>query len=239
METLSRLDVELIVAPNPGPMTLWGTNTYVVGRDPAHVIDPGPADAGHAERVLAAGEARGGIGGVVLTHSHGDHAAGVDLLGGAPVLEARDGEAIAGMTVVATPGHAPDHVCLLLERACFTGDLILGSGSSYVPPDGGSLIAYLDSLRRLQALDLEVLLPGHGPAVTDPQAKIAEYIEHRLDRERKLVAALEDGERSRRRLLDAAWDDVPEPMRAVAAQVMEAHLDKLRHEGRLPADLDD
>jgi glyoxylase-like metal-dependent hydrolase (beta-lactamase superfamily II) len=219
-------------------MTLDGTNTYVVGRDPAHVVDPGPADAGHIARVRAEGERRGGIAGVVLTHSHGDHAAGVEPLG-APLLRADDGESVAGMTVIATPGHAPDHVCLVLGRACFTGDLILGAGSSFVPPDGGSLAAYLESLRRIGSLDLDVLLPGHGPQITDPAAKIAEYVEHRLDRERKLVAALERGERSRAGLLEAAWDDVPAEMRGAAAVVMQAHLDKLAAEGRLPADLGD
>ena len=104
----------------------------------------------------------------------------------------------------------------------------------YEPPDGGSLSAYLGSLQRISELDLDLLCPGHGPYVTDPQAKIREYIEHRAERERKLVAALEAGERSRARLLDAAWDDVPEEMRPAAAVVMQAHLEKLETEGRLP-----
>jgi glyoxylase-like metal-dependent hydrolase (beta-lactamase superfamily II) len=138
---------------------------------------------------------------------------------------------------VRTPGHAPDHVCLLYGKVLFSGDLILGMGSSYVPPDGGSLVAYLDSLRRVGELDLELICPGHGPWVTDPAAKVTEYVEHKLDRERKLVAALERGERSRAALLDAAWDDVPAELRPAAAQVMQAHLEKLEGEGRLPGDL--
>jgi glyoxylase-like metal-dependent hydrolase (beta-lactamase superfamily II) len=93
------------------------------------------------------------------------------------------------------------------------------------------------SLESLREMDLELLLPGHGPLVHDPAAKIAEYIEHRLDRERKLLAALESGERSRAHLLDEAWDDVPPELRGVAAQVMQAHLEKLEAEGRLPQDL--
>ena len=141
--------------------------------------------------------------------------------------------------VVPTPGHAEDHVCFVLGRVCFTGDLILGEGSTFVPPDGGSLAAYLDSLHRVQELDLELLCPGHGPYVTDPAAKIREYIDHRLDRERKLVAALDAGERSRELLLDAAWDDVPQELRPAAALVMEAHLQKLDAEGRLPDGLRD
>jgi glyoxylase-like metal-dependent hydrolase (beta-lactamase superfamily II) len=228
-----RPEIARIVAPNPGPMTLEGTNTYVVGTDPAFVVDPGPDDEEHIGAVRAEGERRGGIGGVVLTHGHLDHAAGVGPLG-APLLA---GERPGPFTALPTPGHAADHVCLLLDGACFTGDLILGEGSSYVPPDGGSLAAYLDSLRRLAEVELELLCPGHGPWITDPAGKIAEYLEHRLERERKLLAALNAGERSRARLLDTAWDDVPAELRPAAAQVMQAHLEKLESEGRLPADL--
>jgi glyoxylase-like metal-dependent hydrolase (beta-lactamase superfamily II) len=221
-----------IVAPNPGPMTLEGTNTYVVGEAPAYVIDPGPADKGHVAAIVSAGEQRGGLGGVLLTHSHADHAAAAPLLD-APVIET------GPFHVVPTPGHAGDHVCFVADRVCFTGDLILGEGSSIVPPDGGSLAAYLESLRRVRELDLELLCPGHGPYLTDPKAKVDEYIDHRLERERKLVAALETGERSRARLLDLAWDDVPAEMRPVAALAMQAHLEKLEGEGRLPDGLRD
>jgi glyoxylase-like metal-dependent hydrolase (beta-lactamase superfamily II) len=213
-------------------MTLEGTNSYVVGSDPAYVIDPGPEDADHVAALRDEAERRGGLGGVLLTHSHGDHSAALPMLD-APVVESGPFE------VVPTPGHASDHVCFVLHRVCFTGDLILGEGSTFVPPDGGSLTAYLDSLHRVSELDLELLCPGHGPYVTDPQAKISEYIEHRLDRERKLLAALDAGERSRARLLDAAWDDVPEELRPAAALVMQAHLEKLDTEGRLPDDLRD
>lgn len=149
------------------------------------------------------------------------------------------GERAGPFETIPTPGHAPDHVCLLLGDVLFSGDLILGEGSTYVPPDGGSLVAYLESLRRVAELDLELIAPGHGPWITDPAAKITEYIEHRLDRERMLVDALESGERSREALLDAAWDDVPQELRQAAAQVMQAHLEKLEGEGRLPADLVD
>jgi glyoxylase-like metal-dependent hydrolase (beta-lactamase superfamily II) len=234
-----RPEIARLVAPNPGPMTLEGTNTYVVGRDPAYVVDPGPEDRGHLEAVAAEADRRGGLAGILLTHSHGDHSAGVTVLD-APVIWGEGGGSDPGpFEVVPTPGHAEDHVCFLLDGACFSGDLILGKGSSYVPPDGGSLSAYLDSLRRLQEIRLELLCPGHGPFVTDPAGKIAEYLDHRLERERKLVAALEAGERSRERLLDAAWDDVPAELRGAAAQVMRAHLEKLEAEGRLPRDLRD
>jgi glyoxylase-like metal-dependent hydrolase (beta-lactamase superfamily II) len=220
-----------IVAPNPGLMTLEGTNTYVVGESPAYVIDPGPADERHIAAVRAAAQERGGLAGVLLTHSHGDHAAGVNLLG-APITD-------GPFESIPTPGHAEDHVCFVVDGVCFTGDLILGEGSTIVAPGGGSLVAYLDSLRRIGELDLELLCPGHGPYVTDPQAKVAEYVEHRLDRERKLVAALDAGERSRARLVDLAWDDVPAELRPMAAIAMEAHLEKLEAEERLPAGLRD
>ncbi len=132
-----------------------------------------------------------------------------------------------------TPGHAPDHVVFTFGDVVFCGDLVLGEGSTFVPPDGGSLIAYLESLERLRDLDASLLCPGHGPWITDPRAKVTEYIEHKLDRERKLLAALDAGERSKEKLLDAAWDDVPPELRGAAAIVMEAHLQKLDAEGRL------
>jgi len=233
-------DVECLTAPNPGPMTLEGTNTYVVGRDPAVVIDPGPEDAGHIEAVREVAKARGGIGTVLLTHGHSDHTGAVEALGIEPARPG-DGETVAGLQAIATPGHADDHLCFLLEKACFTGDLILGEGSTIVGPRemGGSLADYMRSLERLQKLDLEILYPGHGPAVHDPQAKIAEYVEHRTMRERRLVAALERGERSREALLAEVWDDVPAQLRGAAAIAMQAHLEKLQAEGRLPADLRD
>jgi glyoxylase-like metal-dependent hydrolase (beta-lactamase superfamily II) len=230
-------EIERIVAPNPGPMTLAGTNTYLYGSEPCAAIDPGPDDAGHIEAVRAAAERRGGIGVVLLTHSHGDHAAGAERLGAEVVLPG-DGEEHAGLRAVATPGHAADHVCLLsADRVCFSGDLVLGEGSTFVPPDGGSLAAYMDSLRLLQAEPLELICPGHGPWVTDPAAKLAEYVEHREMRERRLLAALDRGERSREALLAEVWDDVPAEARPAAALVMEAHLEKLEAEGRLPAGL--
>jgi glyoxylase-like metal-dependent hydrolase (beta-lactamase superfamily II) len=234
------VDVERLTAPNPGPMTLDGTNTYLVGRTPAVVIDPGPDDPGHLERVRRAAEARGGLGTVLLTHRHGDHSDGVAALGVEPA-HPRDGETIAGLTAIATPGHSADHLCFVIEDACFTGDLILGEGSTIVGPRemGGSLADYMRSLERLRSLDLRVLYPGHGPEVRDPRAKIDEYMEHRMMRERRLVGALDRGVRSRYALLAEVWDDVPEELRGAAAIAMQAHLEKLEDEGRLPSDLDD
>ena len=227
-------DIACVTAPNPGPMTLDGTNTYVVGRDPAVVIDPGPADRGHVDAVRREAEERGGIGAVLVTHSHSDHAEGIEMLGLEPTTLG-DGAEAHGLRALVTPGHATDHVCFLRDGACFAGDLILGEGSTIVPPEAqdGSLADYMDSLRKLQALEIELIYPGHGPVITDPAAKIAEYIAHREEREARLVAALESGERSRLALLDRVWDDVPAELRPAAAYAMQAHLEKLVAEGRL------
>ena len=217
-----------IRAPNPSALTLDGTNTYVVG---SWVVDPGPADAGHLEAVRrAAGD---GIEGVVLTHLHADHAEGAESLG-APVTLPRDGEEVGPFRAVATPGHSPDSVSLLAGAVCFTGDTVLGSGSVFIAPGEGSLSAYLDSLRRLRALELDVLCPGHGPYVWDPAAKLDEYVAHRLERERRLVEAIDAGLRTRDELLDSAWSDAPPELRDFAALSLASHLEKLAEEGRLP-----
>ena len=220
-------------ADNPSVLTLDGTNSYVVAR---WVVDPGPAIPSHLNALRDA--ANDGIEGVVLTHSHADHAEGAELLD-APVTLPSEGESVGPFTALATPGHSADSVCLLFGRVCFTGDTVLGEGSVFITPGEGSLSAYLDSLRRLRALDLEVLCPGHGPYVWDPAAKLDEYLAHRLERERRLVAALEAGLRTSDELLDAAWSEVPAELRPAARLTLEAHLEKLREEGRLPSDFPD
>ncbi len=121
--------------------------------------------------------------------------------------------------------------------ACFTGDTVLGAGSVFIAPGEGSLSAYLDSLRRLRDLELEVICPGHGPYVRDPTAKLDEYIAHRLERERLLLEALDSGIRNRDDLLTAAWPDAPDALRPAAALTLAAHLEKLVEEGRVPEDL--
>ncbi len=230
-------EVAKIVAPNPGPMTLEGTNTYLYGEGPCVVIDPGDADPGHLDRIRAAAATRGGIGLILLTHSHSDHTAGAEQLG-AEVILPGDGEVLGGLTALATPGHAADHVAFLsADGVCFSGDLVLGLGSTIVPPGGNSLSDFMASLALLQSREIELMCPGHGPWITDPAAKLAEYVEHREMRERRLLAALETGERSRAALLNSAWDDVPIELLPMAAMAMEAHLEKLDGEGRLPASL--
>jgi glyoxylase-like metal-dependent hydrolase (beta-lactamase superfamily II) len=201
------------------------------------VIDPGDEDPGHLEAIRAAAAERGGIGLVLFTHSHADHTAGAEQLEAEAVLPGH-GEEHHGLRVLATPGHAADHVCFLsAEGVCFAGDLVLGLGSTIVPPGGGALAAYMDSLALLQQQALDLIAPGHGPWITDPAAKLAEYVEHRGERERRLVAALDAGQRSRANLLAEVWDDVPMELLPMAAMAMEAHLEKLEEEGRLPGGL--
>ncbi len=232
--------VTRVRAPNPSAFTLDGTNTYIVER---WVIDPGPNDALHLEAVLDA--AGGAIDGIVITHAHPDHDEGAEPLagmaGGVAIVRPEDGDTVGPLTALATPGHAPDHMALLYGKVAFTGDAVAGTGSSFIVPGGGGLGRYLEALNRLRELDLEALCPGHGPIVNDPQAKLDEYIQHRMERERKLLAALEMGLRDRDDLLDAAWDDVPwhvsPDLRRAAGVTLDAHLEKLRAEGRLPADV--
>jgi glyoxylase-like metal-dependent hydrolase (beta-lactamase superfamily II) len=233
---------ERVRAANPGPLTLSGTNTWVVGRDPAWVVDPGPALDAHLDAVAAAVAARGGAGGIALTHGHADHAEAVEPLrarlggdvvaiGSYATLGGEAASRFGPFSVLFVPGHADDHLVFVADGAAFTGDVVLGEGSVFV---GGRMREYLDGLRRLRALGLTVICPGHGDEVHDPAAKLDEYLEHRAARERALLAALEAGARTEDELLDAAWPDAPEAVRPFAAITMRAHLDKLREEGRAP-----
>ena len=245
-DLLARHDVARVRADNPGPFTLDGTNSWVIGRDPAWVVDPGPDLPAHVEELAAEVSGRGGLGGVALTHRHADHAEAVPALlavaGPAPLGAAAgdvdvrlgDGDALGPLVAVPTPGHSPDHQALVAGPVCFCGAAVLGEGSVYVAPGPGSLAGYLAALRRLRALPLEVLCPGHGPPVDDPAAKLDEYLDHRLDRERRLVTALEKGLRGTDELLDEVWDDAPLALRPAAAVTLRAHLEKLREEDRLP-----
>lgn len=247
-----------IVAPNPSPLTGPGTNTYVVGTERPVVIDPGCDDTGHLERVLeVAGDE---VSRIVCTHSHPDHSPGARWLKertGAPVhgLPAPDdghqdpgyapdaglahGERIeAGgeaLRALHTPGHASNHVCLLLEEAglLFTGDhLMSGSTVIIIPPDG-SMRLYLESLRELRELPVAALAPGHGALMPNAVAEIERVIGHRLAREEKLARAL--GSRRAATLEDVlpdVYDDVPKFMHVYARYSLLAHAVKLVEEGR-------
>lgn len=229
---LSDDDVVGIRAPNPGPLTLTGTNSWIVGRDPAWLIDPGPALDTHLRALEDELAVRGGLGGIALTHRHADHA------GALTPIAARHPGAVRGpgaLEPVALPGHAPDHVVYLYRDIAFTGDAVLGEGSVFIAPDRGAMAAYLDGLTVLAARRPKLIAPGHGPLVRDPDAKLAEYIAHRNEREQRLLSALNEGRRSVAELLAGAWSEVPESLAPAAAATLAAHLDKLEDEGRLPS----
>ncbi len=233
-------------ADNPGPFTLTGTNSWIVGRDPAWLVDPGPLLESHLAALADELAIRGGLGGIALTHDHGDHADATaairERFGRPPVAAARgevdrrlgEGDRFGPLEAVSTPGHAPDHLAFLVGTAALTGDAVLGQGSVFIAPDPGALAGYLNGLARLRRRELDVLCPGHGPPVGDPAAKLDEYIAHRLSRETRLIAALQAGARSIPEMLDAVWDDVPGMLRPAATVTLAAHLDKLADEGRLP-----
>lgn len=247
-ERLARHGVVRVRADNPGPFTLSGTNTWIVGSDPSYVVDPGPALEPHLDAIAAVIRERGGLGGIALTHSHADHTEAVSALRerfpaplgaatGEVDVRLADGDRFGPLSAIATPGHAPDHLAFIAGEVCFSGDAVLGEGSVFIAPDPGALAGYLDGLRRLRELELDVLCPGHGPPVWDVAAKLDEYIAHRLDRERRLIAALDSGLRNTNELLDEVWSDVPAALRPAAAVTLAAHLDKLADEGRLAADV--
>lgn len=237
-----------ILAPNPGVRELDGTNTWVVGRWPAAVIDPGVDDPAHLAEVL---EAAGRVGAILLTHDHPDHAPGAATLAartGAPVLAAgrvegrerlRDGEAIrmpgVHLVTVATPGHTPDHVAFSLpaDRALFTGDTVLGRGTSVIDPPEGDLTQYLRTLHRLRELEPRTIYPGHGPVVLDALGKLDEYLAHRQMREEQVLAGLAEGPRTPEELVPRIYGDYPVELHPLAARSVLAHLLKLEAEGRV------
>jgi len=239
-----------IRASNSGPLTLTGTNSWIVGRDPAWLVDPGPALEDHVESVVAELERRGGLGGIALTHDHADHAeaaaavrsrypdAPLAAARGEPDVTLTNGAVFGPLSAVRMPGHTPDHIVFVTGQVGLTGDAVLGEGSVFISPDPGALAGYLDGLARLRRRRLAILCPGHGPVVRNPAAKLDQYIAHRLERELRLLAALDAGKRRTDELLDDVWDDVPAPLRPAAMVTMAAHLDKLAEEGRLPDEVE-
>lgn len=237
-----------VLAPNPGVYELEGTNTWVLGEAPAVVIDPGPEGDAHLHEVV---RTAGRVGEILLTHDHPDHAPGALPLAemtGAPVralrppttgTRLRDGEVItsggASVRVVATPGHSADHAAFWMPdaRALFTGDAVLGRGTSLIDPPGGDLAAYLRSLHRMRELEPRTIHPGHGPVVMRAVAKLDEYLEHRELRERQILEALGEGPRSIEELVETIYAGYPQEVRALAERSVLAHLLKLANEGRV------
>jgi glyoxylase-like metal-dependent hydrolase (beta-lactamase superfamily II) len=247
-----------ILAPNPSMMTGKGTNTYVFGGDDLAVIDPGPDDDRHIDAIEAGiAEMGGKVAIILITHSHSDHLPGafslqrrlqVPIAAFAPILGVdialrHDQRMTIGghpLRALHTPGHAADHLAFLLEddHVLFSGDLIVGEGTVVIGRDG-ELDEYLDSLRSLLPLDLRLILPGHGPAITDPRERIEGYIAHRLEREVQILDAIRNGASSNPEIVAEVYAEVDPRLHPVAAQSVEAHLRKLVRERRLGSYLAD
>ena len=244
-----------VLCPNPGPMTLDGTNTWVLlepGSTEAAVIDPGPLDEGHLRAVVAAVEERGArVAQTVLTHGHADHAEGAGRfaeLTGAPTRavgrghdDLSDGDVVRvgglELRVVATPGHTSDSLSFALpaDHALLTGDTVLGRGTTVVAHPDGELAAYLSSLERIAHLtgdgEVTAILPGHGPVVPDAAAMVAFYRQHRAERLEQVRQALADGASGVQDVMERVYADVPREVWPAAALSVAAQLDYLSARG--------
>ncbi len=248
------------MADNPGPMTLDGTRTYQVGQEASVLVDPGPADEGHLSRLVGWLDEGPEVQAVCLTHAHPDHAGTasavadeleVEVAASASTLErlGLDGRALAegeelavdgedSLIAVETPGHAADHLSYLWlpERAVFTGDLVLGSGSALVGHPDGHMASYLASLRRLIALVPSRLYPGHGDPVDDAIGRLRQYLDHRLEREEQIRDAVRRGDRSVAEIRRRVYGELPEGLDRAAEASVRAHLEHMEEEGdRLPS----
>ncbi len=246
----------IILAPNPSIMSGPGTNTIVLGNgvEGASVIDPAVDDTTYLDALIEEGAQRGGIRRILITHGHPDH------IGGALALKKRLGVSIyafsregvpmadeeiadgttfpAGddtLRAIHTPGHRFDHLCFLLERqsTLFAGDIVAGVGTVVINPPEGDMQVYLDTLTRLQAMEIAEIVPSHGPTITDPKVKLDEYIAHRMQREQQVMLALEELPRGSKihELVPLIYMDVDPRLYPVAARSVAAHLLKLEREG--------
>jgi len=246
----------IILAPNPSLMTGPGTNTIIVGggAEGATVIDPAVDDAAYLAAIIAEGARRGGIRRILITHGHHDHMDGAVALRdrtGVAIYsyskqsipstdsEIRDGAVfpVADDTLRAmyTPGHRNDHLSFLLEKrkTLFAGDIIAGIGTVVIIPPEGDMQAYIETLHRLQEMEIAAMVPAHGPTVTNVQEKLQEYIEHRLQREQQILDALEELPPGTDipRIVEQVYVDVDPRLHPVAAWSVEAHLIKLERAG--------
>lgn len=250
--------VETVLGQNPGPFTGPGTNTYIIGtsRRPL-LLDTGQGIEAYLpllEQALAGRE----LSEIVLTHAHPDHIggcpqirdrfgplpvkkrpwAGMDDKAGTNLIPIDHGDLIetegATLEAIHTPGHAEDHLCYLLreEQAIFTGDVVLGAGTTVIPEQGGDLLDYLESLRHLLSREPKVLYPAHGPAIPNACEKIREYIAHRELREEQIVALLQRGIADVGQMVEDIYTDVPKFLHPAAATSVRSHLRKLEREGR-------
>jgi glyoxylase-like metal-dependent hydrolase (beta-lactamase superfamily II) len=245
--------IERVVAPNPGPMTLTGTNTYLIGDGLGHlaVVDPGPDDLpAHLDAILTTARPLGSITAVIVTHRHLDHlplATEVCRQTGAPLIghpdlpgvshPVPDGQPVFdGLIALATPGHTRDSICLWHAggAALFTGDLVLGTGTAVLDDAPGALVDYLASLERLATLQPRTIYPGHGPIVSDGAGKLTEYLEHRRLRLQQVVDTLwANGALTPDELAAAIYTEIPPTMLPMAARNVRANLDMLLSQGRV------
>jgi glyoxylase-like metal-dependent hydrolase (beta-lactamase superfamily II) len=241
--------IERVLANNPGPFTGPGTNTWLLddGNGRLVIIDPGPVDMAHRDRILERLAGTTPVG-VLVTHTHPDHAPlanplagelGVPAYGYAPGPEFRPDVRLADGTgldvgrmrlhVIHTPGHSDDHLCFRVEDVLFTGDHIMG-GSSVMVED---MARYLDSLTRLRGTGLIRLHPGHGEDMGDPDRVIDWYLAHRRQRHEQIFEAIRDGASATTEIVDSVYADVDRSLHPLASKSVEAHLTLLREEGRI------
>lgn len=249
------MQIERILANNPGPYTGLGTNTWLLddGSGSVVVIDPGPLDSEHESAIANRVSGRTVVG-VVVTHTHMDHAPlanplarnlGVASLGFGPGpgfhpdSTLGDGARVpvgnVEMTVVYTPGHSDDHLCFRVGNVLFTGDHIMGGSSVMVETMG----PYLDSLRKLRKTGLERMLPGHGDEMDRPDEVIDWYLAHRLQRHQQILESIERGSATTLEIVEDVYSDVDVSLYPLAAMSVQAHLVLLVDEGRIALEKDD
>jgi glyoxylase-like metal-dependent hydrolase (beta-lactamase superfamily II) len=254
--------VRRIVAGNPGPFTGPGTNTYLVGIDEVAVIDPGPDDKAHVDSIVGA-SMKERVRWVLLTHTHADHwpatkrlvkATGAELVMFGKGKKEKDvdlvpdrvidaGDTIEGsefgLDVLHTPGHAPNHLCFLLEeeRVLFTGDTVLDGMYSVVNPSrGGDMAVYVKTLERLKKLRLSRIAPGHGDVIEEPKVRLDDYLAHRRQREQQVLRLLKKrGTAKVKELVDGIYgsDGLPPELIEAAGWQVHAHLVKLKADGKV------
>lgn len=245
--------IRRIVAANPGVMTYHGTNTYLIeAPDGATVLDPGPDDAAHVQAILAATGGR--VARIVLSHTHHDHlgaTAALKAATGAPTYGFRrsqdpgfvadvkldDGDEVAGLTAIHTPGHAADHLCFAREDGVlFSADHVMSWSSSVVSPPNGDMAAYFRSLRRLLERPDRIYLPGHGPKLPEPQAFVQDLLNHRTQREQEILRVLRAGPSEVPAMVSALYHKVHPRLVQAAERNVLAHLLKLEEEGQVARD---
>lgn len=256
MQGLER--IHYFTAANPGLMTLEGTNQYLLGREEITVIDVALGSTENIDGLLEQVEVLGGkkVEKILLTHIHRDHSGGALALrkrSGAKLGISRSRAGFLGgedftygegdkisydggeLRAVHTPGHESGHCCFYEPRqqVLFTGDHILGRGTTLVAPPDGDMGLYIQSLERLFELNIRLLLPGHGPTIEDPYGKIKEYLDHRLMREQQILQSLQDGPQTIPAMVAAIYTDTPSGLLSAAQRSVEAHLLKLIKEGRV------